>query len=255
MPTQSQIIAKFGSMFSTEIDDKIGDKTIILSDAYKWNFYDEYPAETKERLFSALDDQDSYYEQLKLRDNVKKTIKELVDSGNRVILISSTSKEYQERKKEWVLHELPMLTEDDVIFTQQKNLINVDLMIDDKLEDASKFKCPYILFKRPWNTARESSLYTDNILICSNWYEIEKYLFSQDLIAPSTIDKETTFSDATVKLIEGIKNAKDNQECIDILNPYISKWQKQGILIGIAQMSTFLGKLSEEVDKDIKEND
>lgn len=252
--TQLQIIVKLGSVFTTKISGQNGDKTIILSDAYKWDFYDEYPTETKEHLFLALENQDLYFERLKILDNVKKTIKELVDSGNQVILISATGKEYQERKKEWILHELPMLTEDNIIFTQQKNLINVDIMIDDKLEDASKFNCPYILFKRPWNTARGNALYTENILICSNWYEIEKYLFGQDLIAISTIDKETVFSDATIKLIEGIKNAKDNQECIDILNPYISKWQKQGILIGIAQMSSFLGKFSEDVDKDLKEN-
>lgn len=230
------------------------DKIILLSDAYKWDFYNEYPSDTRDHLFLALNSQDKYYEQLKILDNVKKTINGLLTAGNQVILISATGKEYQDRKKEWILHELPMLTEDNIIFTQQKNLINVDVMIDDKLEDASKFNCPYILFRRPWNIGREQSLYTDNMLICSNWYEIEKYLFSQDLIAISTVDKETVFSDATIKLIEGIKNAKDNQECVDILNPYIAKWQKQGILIGIAQMSNFLSKLSEDVDRDIKEN-
>ena len=229
------------------------DKEIHLSDAYKWDFYNEYSASTKEHLFCALDCREEYYKNLKILDNVKKTISELLESGNQVILISATSKGFQEEKKKWILKELSMLTEDDIMFTQQKNLINVDLMIDDKLEEASNFKCPYILFRRPWNIGREQNLYTDNILICSNWYEIEKYLFSQDLIAISSVDKETVFSDATLKLIEGIKNAKDNKECVEILNPYISKWQKQGILIGIAQMSNFLGVLSEDVDKAIKE--
>lgn len=228
------------------------DKEIKLSDAYKWDFYNEYDNQTKNNLFCALNNQELYYQNLQLLDNVSNTIKELIDSGNQVVLISATDKEYQENKKKWVLEKLPMLKEDNIIFTSQKNLINVDLMIDDNLDYGSRFKCPFILFRRPWNIGREKSLYTDNILICSNWNEIEKYLFSQGLISPEVVDKETVFSDATIKLIEGIKNAKDNSECIKILNPYISKWQKQGILIGIAQMSQFLNKLAEDVDNDIK---
>lgn len=231
------------------------EKSIGLTDAYKYDFYNELDTNTREHLLKILDSsekQDEYYQQIQLKDNVKTTIQEIVDSGNQVILISATPKDKQERKKKWILEQLPMLQEDNIIFTTQKNLINVDVMIDDKLEDASKFKCPYILLRRPWNIGREKELYTDNILICSNWNEIEQYLFSQELIKPEIIDKETVFSDATIKLIEGIKNAKDNKECISILNPYIAKWQKQGILIGIAQMSNFLARLSEDVDNDIK---
>lgn len=230
------------------------DEQIKLSDAYKWDFYNEYDNNTKIRLFDALQEQKLYYEKLELLDDVSKVLKELIDSGNQIILISATKKEYQENKKTWILEQLPMLKEDNIIFTSQKNLINVDLMIDDNLEYGSKFKCPFILFRRPWNIGREKELYTDNILICSNWDEIEKYLFSQNIISPEVIDKETVFSDATIKLIDGIKKAKDNSECIKILNPYISKWQKQGILIGIAQMSGFLNKLAEDVDNDIKDN-
>lgn len=228
------------------------DKKIELSDAYKWDFYNEYDNNTKAHLFCALQDQETYYGKLHLLDNVSNTIKELIDSGNQVILISATDKEYQENKKNWILKQLPMLKEDNIIFTSQKNLINVDLMIDDNLDLASKFRCPFILFRRPWNTGRGADLYPDNILICSNWNEIEKYLFSQNLISPEAVDKETIFSDATIKLIEGIKNAKNNEECINILNPYIAKWQKQGILIGIAQTSQFLNKLADDVDNDIK---
>ena len=44
--TQLQIIVKLGSVFTTKISGQNGDKTIILSDAYKWDFYDEYPTET-----------------------------------------------------------------------------------------------------------------------------------------------------------------------------------------------------------------
>ena len=91
--TQLQIIVKLGSVFTMKISGQNGDKTIFLSDAYKWDFYDEYPTETKEHLFLALENQDLYFERLKILDNVKKTIKELVDSENQVILISATGKE------------------------------------------------------------------------------------------------------------------------------------------------------------------
>lgn len=229
------------------------DKKLVLSDAYKWNFYDEYAPEIKERLFSALENQDMYYDNLTLLDNVKNTIQEIFESGHQIIFISATHKPFQERKKAWILSNFPELTEDNIIFTAQKNLINVDVMIDDNLDYASRFTCPFILFKRPWNTNRESSLYTDNVLICANWSEIEKYLLSQKVILPETINKEIVYSEATTKLIEGIKNAKTNQECIDILNPYIQLWQEQGILIGIAKMSDFLGKFAQDVEEDMNQ--
>lgn len=227
------------------------DKVIELNDAYKWNFYDEYPIETKDRLFLALQNQDRYYDNLIILDNVKNTISEIIDSGNDVVFISATNKEYQETKKQWILSNFPDLTEDSIIFTSQKHLINVDLMIDDNLDYASKFTCPFILFKRPWNTNRPSELYTDNILICSNWFEIEKYLVSQGVIAPELINKDVEYSKATMDLIEGIKNAKDNKECIDILNPYIKLWQEQGILIGISRIYDFLGRFAQDVDDEI----
>ena len=250
---QSQITVTFGSVFSTIFTGQIGDKTILLSDAYKWDFYDEYPEDTKQRLFDALDDQDKYYDNLIVLDNVKKTIQELIDSGHQVIFISATDKKRQERKKAWMLANFPMIDEDSIIFTAQKNLINVDVMIDDNLNYASKFTCPFILFKQPWNTNRETNLYTDNTLICSNWKEIEKYFIAQEVISPEVIDKEVVYNQATMDLIEGIKNAKDNQECIDILNPYIKLWQEQGILIGIARISEFLGKFAQDVDNEIKQ--
>lgn len=227
------------------------DKIILLSDAYKWDFYNEYPQETKDHLFLALQNQDMYYDNLIILENVKNTVKEVIDSGNQVVFISATNKEFQERKKSWILANFPDLAEDNIIFTAQKNLINVDLMIDDNLDYASKFSCPFILFKRPWNSNRPQNLYTDNILICSNWNEIEKFLISQGVIVPEAIDKEVVYNKATMDLIDGIKNAKSNQECIDILNPYIKLWQEQGILIGVARMSDFLGKFAQDVENEI----
>ena len=239
------------SCVTRDSDDKKCDKTIILTDAYKWNFYDEYPQTVKDNLFAALEKQDMYYDNLSILDNAKNTIQELMDSGHQVIFISATFKEYQERKKSWILSNFPDLKEDDIIFTSQKHLINVDVMIDDNLDYASKFNCPFIRFKQPWNSNRPQDLYTDNVLICSNWNEIERYFISQNIILPETVDREVVYNQATMDLIEGIKNAKNNQECITILNPYIKLWQEQGILIGIARMSDFLGRFAQDVEDEI----
>lgn len=230
------------------------DPILQVSDAYKWSFYDDYSENTKNNLLKSLSYQGLYFDKIRILNNVKNTIQELIDSGNQIYFISATSKEYQDKKKEWLLNELPMIDESNIIFSEKKELFNVDIMIDDNLSYASKFKCPFILFKRPWNSNREPELYTDNILICSNWDEIESYFISQNVIVPEAIDKEVVYSKATTDLIEGIKNAKTNQECIDILNPYITMWQEQGILIGISRMSDFLGRFAEDVEKEINNN-
>ena len=88
------------------------DKEIKLSDAYKWDFYNEYDNQTKNNLFCALQNQEAYYEKLHLLDNVNNTIKELIDSGNQVILISATNKEYQVLNKVLQLQKQLMLNLD-----------------------------------------------------------------------------------------------------------------------------------------------
>ena len=67
------------------------DKEIKLSDAYKWDFYNEYDNQTKNNLFCALNNQELYYQNLQLLDNVSNTIKELKEHAD--LIVKATVKE------------------------------------------------------------------------------------------------------------------------------------------------------------------
>lgn len=229
----------------------LGNATAIrVSDIKKFDFYRTFSQEDRDNLFIALEDIDKYGNDLKLLPRAKEVITSIINSGNKVIFISATPESIQDYKRKWMLKQFPMLSKDDIIFTEKKELLNVDLMIDDNPNFMSKFTCPFILFKQPWNSYEEK--YPDNVIICSNWNEIEKFLFEGNVIKSEFINKEVMFSKATVELIDGIKAAKDYKECIAILNPYIEKWQKQGILLGISEMTKFIKNFAENVDKEIK---
>ena len=230
-----------------------GKPDMTIYDAYKWDFYDDWDKEDKDALILALQSE-YYFDNLMLLPNVKKVIEEIISSGNEVIVISSTYKEFQEQKKHWLLNQLPMLSEDDIIFTAQKERINVDVMIEDNLDYAKKFNCPFLLFNRPWNSNRPSYEYPENIIRVGSWKDIEEILLKMGAIniqlGGST---DESFSEATQKLIQGIKEATTDKECIDLLNPYIKLWQQQGMLIGMKQINDATMLVVEDIIKDINE--
>lgn len=225
-----------------------------IEDAYKWDFYNEWSEENKNLLLEALNSKNpDYYKHLKLEDNVKEVIARVLNSDNKVIIISATSKELQEDKKKWLLEQIPVLTEDDIIFTNNKSLINVDIMIDDNLAAAKTFNCPFLLYNKPWNTNRPPYEYSENIVKVGNWNDIEEVLSKMGAITVTSASSDDMFSEATKKLIDGIRNAQNDKECIDILNPYIKLWQQQGMLIGMKQINDATMLVVEDILKEMRE--
>ena len=226
-----------------------------IEDAYKWNFYDDWDKENKELLMSALTSKHpDYYKHLQLFQDVEDVVIKIINSGNTVIIISATSKDLREAKKKWLLEQIPILTEDDIIFTNNKSLINVDVMIDDNLLTAKDFRCPYLLYRRPWNSNKLPYEYSDNIILVENWKDIEEVLIDMNIIDEHMDKSDTIFSKATKELIVGLKNAKSDKEYIEILNPYIKLWQQQGMLIGMRQINDATMVIIDDVIKDMKKN-
>lgn len=229
---------------------KENQEPLQISDAYKWDFYNDWEEEQKNKLLKTLDDPD-YFKRIKLFDNVKEVITKIINSENKVIIISSTYKELQQKKKEWILEQLPMLNEENIIFTTNKEIINVDIMIDDNLAYANRFKCPFLLYRQPWNTGRPYSEYSENIINVGNWKEVENILSDMGAINIQITGYDTNFTEATSKLIKSIKNAKTDKECVDILNPYIKLWQQQGMIIGMKQINDATMLVIEDVIKEM----
>lgn len=224
-----------------------------VEDATNWDFYNDWKESDKEQLMKAIHT-DSYYDNLYILPNVKETIQAILDSDNQVVIISATYPESQDRKRDWLLSQLPMLSPDDIIFTKYKERIAVDVMIDDNLAYASKFKCQFILFKRPWNTNQDYKLYTPNIIIADSWEYIKEVLTSMGIIS-SKIATEPSLTKATKDLINGIKNAQTDEECLKLINPYIRLWQQQGMLIGMRQINDAIITVTNSVIDDIKNNE
>jgi 5'(3')-deoxyribonucleotidase len=221
-----------------------------LEDAYKWDFYKDWEEEDKERLFNALHSEE-YFKNLQLKPDVQDIILKIINSDNKVVIISATVKEYQEEKKNWLLEQIPILSEKDIIFTADKELINVDIMIDDNIGYAPKFKCPFLLFKQPWNTGRPPYEYSENIVNVGNWQDIGEILTKMGIINISISSTEDNFSEATQKLIEGIKNAQTDKECVELLNPYIKLWQQQGMIMGMKQINDATMLVIEDILEDM----
>lgn len=223
-------------------------KELTINDAYKWNFYDDWEENEKQVLMNAMHSE-YYFDNISLLPNVASVISKILENNNEVVIISSTYKEFQDKKKNWLLDQLPMLKEDDIIFTKQKERINVDIMIEDNLDYAKRFNCPFLLFNRPWNSNRPSYEYSNNIVRVGSWKDIEEVLTNMGVISK---DITSSFSESTKQLIDGIKNAQTDKECIELLNPYIKMWQQQGMLIGMKQIDDAIKMVVSDVAQDMK---
>ena len=125
-------------------------------------------------------------------------------------------------------------------------------MIDDNLIYSNKMNCTFLLYKRPWNTGRPFEEYSKRTLIVTSWKDIEDLLLRSGIIKEN-ITGQNSLTEATLKLIDGIKKSKDDKECIELLNPYIKMWQQQGILIGMKQINDATMLVTQDIIKELNE--
>lgn len=86
---------------------------------------------------------------LEVQPKAVEVTQELINQGHEVYVITSTQPENMKFKEDWLKKHFPHL--DKLIMVQDKNMIKVDVLIDDSLEQLDNFDGHKIVFDTPKN--------------------------------------------------------------------------------------------------------
>jgi 5'(3')-deoxyribonucleotidase len=165
-----------------DLDDTLNNLVDVWLTHYNWQFNDNLKIENiksweissyvkpecgKEKLFNILK-KDNWFANLGIQSNAFR-VTEWLSKYYDLYIITAYFPNACIDKTKWVEKFLPHVNIENVIFCNNKTLINTDYLIDDKAETIEKFKNIGILLDKPWNKNSKHKL-----RIC-NWNDVYKY--------------------------------------------------------------------------------
>ena len=146
---------------------KYNDK-LTINDFKFWDIHKSLPKEKSNKFYSILDNNE-LWENIKPLNNAVEVVKDLNEEYE-VYIITATHHNHIKIKSEILLKYFPFIEYKQIISCYYKQIINVDIMIDDNLENLIGGKYRKILIDYPWN--RDVDDYDRGIERFKNWKEI-----------------------------------------------------------------------------------
>ncbi len=143
---------------------------VSTNDIKEWDMTKAFPMLTSEEIYTPLTTAD-LWKRVKPLPYAVGTIRQLIDDGHKVVIVTASSPETIKLKLHNVLFKyFPYLTYKDVIVTSQKQLIKGDVLIDDAPHNLKGFDGFALLFNAPHNRSykiKDKCFYRVN-----DWQEI-----------------------------------------------------------------------------------
>jgi len=166
--------------------NEIVDDDVTPEDIKSWQIDQYIKKGTREMLFYILE-QNDFWETLKPKPGSQFYLKKLIDDGYDVVIITATSYQTLKPKLIQFFELFPFIKEEQIIVTQRKQMVDVDLLVDDNpvnFYDASYIK---VLFDAPHNKAFNEKLISAVRL--SNWTFIYNFIKEKLPIERSSIGR------------------------------------------------------------------
>lgn len=150
--------------------------SITKEDRYLWHMehslIKKVPELTSSNVWDSLNTP-GLFRNLSMMPGAKKSLKEMRDLGWRIVIVTSLPSvqhnpgQVVQEKYEWIDENLSgLIAPRDLIFTNEKYLIQGDVLIDDADHNLTLFQGPTIAFDQPWNRTTRS---TSRVM---NWTEV-----------------------------------------------------------------------------------
>lgn len=166
--------------------NEITDDNVKPSDIKSWDIAQYINKGNSNELFYILEQSD-FWEGVKPIDGSGLVLGQLMNDGYDIYIITATPYKSVEKKINRFLDLFPFIKSDQIIITKHKQMIDVDVLIDnypENLRDASYAK---ILFDRPHNKSfNEGEI---GAVRMSNWKDIYEYIVEQFPIGRSHIGR------------------------------------------------------------------
>lgn len=143
-----------------------------LTDWNNWNINEIVKRECGEKIFDYLRIPGFFYS-LDIRPNAISVIDKLIEKFD-IYIVTAYIPETCVDKTNWIKKYLPKIKPENIIFCNNKGLLNLDYLIDDGPHNIECFKQKGILYNMPYN-----SYLGDKYTRVNNWLEIEDLLINE----------------------------------------------------------------------------
>jgi 5'(3')-deoxyribonucleotidase len=153
-----------------EVYNKKHNTNLSISQITTYNLYDCLSHDVADELISLYVDKTIYSSLLPYKGSVK-TVQSLVHKGHEVYIATASDIKNMEWKEALLQRYFPFIPKENIIRIHNKRLLNVDILIEDKLDNLVQTFADRVCFNQPWNQDKHID-YVYNIYRAHNWSEI-----------------------------------------------------------------------------------
>lgn len=160
-PSMERVIELYNQRHNTNLE---------LSQIITYDLHESLPAEIADELLDLFVDKE-VYNCLQPYKGAVRVIKMLVEQGNEIYVATSTDVRNMEWKEELLQKYFPFIPKNNLIRIHNKALLNVDILIEDKLDNLQNTFADRVCFDQPWNQDDDFD-YVYSVYRVHHWGEI-----------------------------------------------------------------------------------
>lgn len=149
--------------------NEITEDNVDVNDIKSWNIEQYIHKGSRGMLFYMLE-QAGFWDTVKPKDGAQLYLKKLIEDGYDVVIVTATSYKVAQHKMMRFFELFPFIKEDQIITAKRKQLINVDILIDDNPDNLRGGFYNKFLFTAPHNElTNEKEIGAHR---CKDWEEL-----------------------------------------------------------------------------------
>lgn len=157
-----------------EAYNKKHDAIFELSQITTYNLHDNFDPHIADELQELFVDK-TIYDCLQPYKGAARAVKALVEQGHEIYVATSTDVRNMEWKEELLQKHFPFIPKKNLICIHNKSLLNVDVLIEDKLDNLKSTFADRICFDQPWNRNDEAD-WVYSIYRIHHWGELNNII-------------------------------------------------------------------------------
>ena len=164
-PSMERVVELYNKRHNTSLD---------VSQITMYNLYDSFPADVADELIELFVDKE-VYSSLQPYKGAIRAVKALVEQGHEIYIATSTAVRNMEWKEELLQKHFPFIPKNNLIRIHDKSLLNVDVMIDDKMDNLVRTFADRVCFDQTWNQSTSKD-FAYGIYRIHHWGEINNII-------------------------------------------------------------------------------
>lgn len=153
-----------------EIYNKRNNTSLDISQITTYNLYDCFSEDVADELISLFVDKTTYNSLQPYKGSIK-VIQSLVSKGHEIIIATATDVRNLEWKEKLLQRYFPFVPKENLIRIHNKKLLDVDVLVEDKLDNLTQTFAERVCFNQPWNVDKDTD-YVYSIYRIHHWGEI-----------------------------------------------------------------------------------